>query len=213
MTQPQIKNKNFLRFVFNRMVVTGLLLLIQAVWLFILFSRLAAYAVWINVLCLMLSLVMCIALIRKDSTVPEFKISWMALFIVMPVQGGLLYLLWGDHRPAFRLRRKLERAGARIRPLRTRQPEAAARLQAADPRAAMTAAYLQNYGRFPVYADTDVTYYPSGEAMFPAMLAAMEKAEKYIFVEFFIISQGRMWDTVHELLRRKAADGVDVRLI
>ena len=45
------------------------------------------------------------------------------------------------------------------------------------------------------------------------MLAAMEKAEKYIFVEFFIISQGRMWDTVHELLRRKAADGVDVRLI
>ena len=77
----------------------------------------------------------------------------------------------------------------------------------------MTAAYLQNYGRFPVYADTDVTYYPSGEAMFPAMLAAMEKAEKYIFVEFFIISQGRMWDTVHELLRRKAADGVDVRLI
>ena len=45
------------------------------------------------------------------------------------------------------------------------------------------------------------------------MLEAMEKAERYIFVEFFIISQGRMWDTVHELLRRKAAAGVDVRLI
>ena len=213
MAELRTKVKSLMRFVFSRLVVTGVLLLLQAVWLFILFNKLAEYAGWINVVGVVISVVMCAALIRKDSTVPEFKISWLALFILMPVQGGLLYLLWGDHRPAFRLRRKLERAGARIRPLRTRQPEAAARLQAADPRAAMTAAYLQSYGRFPVYADTDVTYYPSGEAMFPAMLAAMEKAEKYIFVEFFIISQGRMWDTVHELLRRKAADGVDVRLI
>ena len=213
MSELRLKFKNMLRFVFSRIVVTGLLLLLQFIWFFVLFNELAAYATWLNAAGLGLSLLMCAALIRKDSTVPEFKISWMALFMLMPVQGGLLYLMWGDHRPAYRLRRKLERAAARLRPLRTPEPEAAARLGRADARAACTAEYLRQSGNFPVYADTGVTYYPSGEAMFPAMLAAMEKAEKYIFVEFFIISQGRMWDAVHEVLRRKAAAGVDVRLI
>ena len=213
MAELRTKVKSLMRFVFSRLVVTGVLLLLQAVWLFILFNKLAEYAGWINVVGVVISVVMCAALIRKDSTVPEFKISWLALFILMPVQGGLLYLWWGDHRPALRLRRKLARAALRIRPLRTPEPAGHARLAAADPRAAATAAYLENYGGFPVYGDTRVTYYPSGEEMFPAMLEAMEKAERYIFVEFFIISQGRMWDTVHELLRRKAAAGVDVRLI
>ena len=91
---------------FSRLVVTMLLLLLQVVWMFVLFHELTAYADWINFICLFISIVMCAALIRQDSTVPEFKISWMALFMIMPVQGGLLYLMWGDHRPAYRLRRK-----------------------------------------------------------------------------------------------------------
>ena len=207
------KVKGVLQFVFSRLVVTGLLLLLQAVWLFFLFYKLTEYAQWLTFVGIVISVIMCAALIRQDTTPPEIKISWMVLFMVMPVQGGLLYLLWGDHRPALQLRRKLERAGARIRPMRTPQPAPQAALEQADPRAGRTAAYLRDYGHFPVYADTEATYYPSGEAMFPDMLAEMEKAEKYIFVEFFIISQGRMWDTVHELLRRKAAAGIDVRLI
>ena len=207
------KGKGVLQFVFSRLVVTGLLLLLQAVWLFFLFYKLTEYAQWLTFVGIVISVIMCAALIRQDTTPPEIKISWMVLFMVMPVQGGLLYLLWGDHRPALRLRRKLERAGARIRPMRTPQPAPQAALEQADPRAGRTAAYLRDYGHFPVYADTEATYYPSGEAMFPDMLAEMEKAEKYIFVEFFIISQGHMWDTVHELLRRKAAAGIDVRLI
>lgn len=213
MEEVRKKIKNLLQFVFSRLVVTMLLLLLQVVWMFVLFHELTAYADWINFICLFISIVMCAALIRQDSTVPEFKISWMALFMIMPVQGGLLYLMWGDHRPAYRLRRKLEKASKRISPLRTDAPAPYAALEATDPRAARTAAYLREQGKFPLYGDTDVTYYPSGEAMFPAMLAAMEEAEQYIFVEFFIVAQGRMWDVVHDVLKRKAAQGVDVRLI
>lgn len=213
MEEVRKKIKNLLQFVFSRLVVTMLLLLLQVVWMFVLFHELTAYADWINFICLFISIVMCAALIRQDSTVPEFKISWMALFMIMPVQGGLLYLMWGDHRPAYRLRRKLEKASKRISPLRTDAPAPYAALEAIDPRAARTAAYLRERGKFPLYGDTDVTYYPSGEAMFPAMLAAMEEAEQYIFVEFFIVAQGQMWDAVHDVLKRKAAQGVDVRLI
>lgn len=198
---------------FSRAVVTGALLALQAVWLFILFNRLTAYAGWINALGLLLSLVMCTALIRQDTTAPEFKIGWLVLFMLMPAQGGLLYLMWGDKRPAFRLRRRLERAAQRIRPLRQTSPAAQTKLEARDPRAGCTAAYLRDYGPYPVYDNTEVRYYPVGEEMFADMLPALETAEHFIFIEFFIISQGEMWESIHEILKRKAAAGVDVRVI
>ena len=126
--------RKVLSFVFSRLVVTGVLLLVQIVWLFLLFNRLSEYAAWINGVGLTVSVIMCLALIRKDSTVPEFKISWLILFTIMPVQGGLLYLLWGDKRPAIRLRRRMERAEERFAPLRTADPAAQAALEARDPR-------------------------------------------------------------------------------
>ena len=87
--------RRVLNLVFSRIVVTGVLLLLQAFWLFALFYWLADYAKWFGGVGVAMSIIMCLALIRQDSTVPEFKISWMILFAVMPVQGGILYLLWG----------------------------------------------------------------------------------------------------------------------
>lgn len=202
-----------LSLVFSRLVVTGVLLLIQVVWLFILFNQLTAYANWINAVGLALSCIMCLALIRQDSTVPEFKLSWMILFMVMPVQGGLLYLLWGDKRPALHLRRCLQRAEAQLAPLRTADPAAQQTLERRDPRAGETARYLRDYAPAPVFDGTAVRYYPSGEAMFPDMLEALEGARHSIYVESFIIGMGEMWGRIHEILRRKAAAGVDVRVI
>lgn len=120
---------------FSRIVITGVLILIQAAWFWSLFTSLSSYAHWLNPLMIALSVIMCAVLIRQDSTAPEFKISWMVLFMIMPVQGGLLYLLWGDKRPAFRLRKKLDWAYDRIRPLRRTDPAAQAMLEQANPRA------------------------------------------------------------------------------
>ena len=91
--------RRILSLVFSRLVVTGVLLLAQLVWFFILFSRLSEYATWINGAGIAHQRHHVPALIRQDSTVPEFKISWMILFAVMPVQGGLLYLLWATNAP------------------------------------------------------------------------------------------------------------------
>ena len=204
--------RKILSLVFSRLVVTGILLLVQFVWLFVLFFRLSEYAAWINGVGLALSVLMCLALIRQDSTVPEFKISWLILFTVMPVQGGLLYLLWGDKRPAIRLRHRLERAEAQLVPLRTADPAAQELLEHRDPRAAQTARYVRDFAPSPVFDGTAVRYYPSGEAMFADMLPALQSAQKSIYVESFIIGMGEMWGQIHEILRRKAAQGLDVRV-
>lgn len=205
--------RRVLNLVFSRLVVTAVLLVLQVVWLFALFYRLADYARWFNAAGLTLSIIMCLALIRQDSTVPEFKISWMILFAVMPVQGGLLYLLWGNKRPALGLRRRQERAEQAMTDTRREDPAAAARLRAADPRAALTARYLDDYAPAPLYGGTAVRYYPDGQTMLADMLPALQSAEHSIFVESFIIGMGEMWGQIHEILRRKAAAGLDVRVI
>ena len=202
-----------LNLVFSRLVITVVLVLLQAFWLFAVFNWLSEYAQWISRTGLALSVIMCLALIRQDSTVPEFKISWMILFMLMPVQSGLLYLLWGNKRPVFGLRRRLERAGQAMDPTRRPDPAAEEQLEKADPRAAMTAKYLHDYAPAPVCSGTAVKYYPDGQSMFADMLPALRSAEHSIYVESFIIGMGEMWGQIHEILRQKAAAGLDVRVI
>ena len=205
--------RRVLNLVFSRLVITVVLVLLQAFWLFAVFNWLSEYAQWISRTGLALSVIMCLALIRQDSTVPEFKISWMILFMLMPVQSGLLYLLWGNKRPVFGLRRRLERAGQAMDPTRRPDPAAEDQLEKADPRAAMTAKYLHDYAPAPVCSGTAVKYYPDGQSMFADMLPALRSAEHSIYVESFIIGMGEMWGQIHEILRQKAAAGLDVRVI
>lgn len=205
--------RRMLNLVFSRLVITVVLVLLQAFWLFAVFNWLSEYAQWISRTGLALSVIMCLALIRQDSTVPEFKISWMILFMLMPVQSGLLYLLWGNKRPVFGLRRRLERAGQAMDSTRRPDPAAEEQLEKADPRAAMTAKYLHDYAPAPVCSGTAVKYYPDGQSMFADMLPALRSAEHSIYVESFIIGMGEMWGQIHEILRQKAAAGLDVRVI
>jgi len=87
-------------------------------------------------------------------------------------------------------------------------------LEEADPGAASLARYLHGRGGgFPVYQNTEVTYFPGGEAKFAELLRQLEKAERYIFLEYFIIDEGLMWGKILEVLARKAAEGVDVRVM
>ena len=94
------------------------------------------------------------------------------------------------------------------------QPEGVLERLAGDPSGTDDLAkYLNRSGCFPVYDNTEVTYFPLGEDKFDAMLEELEKAEKFIFMEYFIIEEGYMWGKILEILIRKAAEGVDVRVM
>ena len=73
--------------------------------------------------------------------------------------------------------------------------------------------YVAKFGPYPAWRNTAAHYFSCGEEMYPQLLADLDKAEKFIFLEFFILRSGKMWDGVEQILRRKAAQGVDVRLI
>lgn len=73
--------------------------------------------------------------------------------------------------------------------------------------------YLSHQLGFPTYRNTEAEYFPVGEAKFASMIKELEKAEKFIFMEYFIVEEGIMWNTILEILKRKAAEGVEVRFM
>ena len=147
---------------------------------------------------------------RHDS--PSYKIAWMLIVFLMPVFGLLLYFLWGraNHR-RFRTLRIHDPSRAMWDPAGT----ADERLSAFNDRFPMRSRiprFLQHHG-FPIYREDNSTFYPVGEDCFEALCHDLEGATRFIFLEFFIVGEGFLWDRVAGILRRKAREGVEVRFM
>ncbi len=197
--------------IINRVTVTVVLVALQLLWL-----AWACYAVtigagsvWINGLLNALSVVIVLYLVRKDEN-SAYKVGWIALIGILPLLGGALYLAFGNKRPARRLRLKMQAVDTAHKKDLAQTPGVTDGL---DARAMGQSRYVAKYGPYPAWNNTAAQYFNCGEAMYPQLLADLEKAEKTIFLEFFIVSHGYMWNGIEKILRRKAAQGVDVRLI
>ncbi|MCD2491013.1 cardiolipin synthase [Lacrimispora sp. NSJ-141] len=196
----------------NRILITGLLLIIQVVWMAILLLKLGNYSVWINIAFSVLSVLIVLYIIGKDEN-SAYKIAWIILILCLPLFGGLLYLCFGNKNPSKKMRKRLELEHRRLEKEFQGDDMAIDEIRALDERASGVSTYLKNTSDYTIYKDTDSKYYPVGELMFKDMLEALEKAEYYIFMEYFIIEEGVMWNKILEILERKVSQGVDVRLI
>ena len=144
---------------------------------------------------------------------PSIKISWCVIIAILPVLGAVLYwfvrLDLGQ-----RLNQKLVNLSIEVStPFVPDQAQLMDAVKKEDKSLYNLAHYLQSHGNFSIYANSSVRYFPLGEDKFQEMLIQLEKAEKFIFLEYFLISEGYMWDTILDILRRKAAQGVEVRLL
>ena len=142
------------------------------------------------------------------------KITWMVTIAILPVVGVPLFFYVKSNFGHNALQKRAASLTEEARGLQPQPLAAAEALEEADPGAASLARYLHGRGGgFPVYQNTEVTYFPGGEAKFAELLRQLEKAERYIFLEYFIIDEGLMWGRILEVLARKAAEGVDVRVM
>ena len=138
----------------------------------------------------------------------SFKMAWLVPVLLFPVFGCLFYIF---------VQLQMEKRIADIR-IRTRsylkQNEAiAAKLMKENRRNANLSRYLSERAGYPVYDRTNFKYYPLGDDFFPDLLEELKAAERFIFLEYFIIQRGEMWDSVLKILEEKAAAGVDVRVL
>ena len=195
--------------ILNRATITIVLVALQVLWLLWAFWAFTTGRVWLNGMLKALSIVIVLYLVRKDEN-SAYKIGWIVLIGLLPLLGGALYLAFGNKAPAKGLRtrmRKVEQAHTADLASRPDQTDTLDRVEK------NLSHYVETYGPYPAWKHTAAHYFPCGEAMYPRLLEDLERAEKFIFLEFFIVKSGTMWDGIEAILKRKAAEGVDVRLI
>jgi len=204
--------RSILRIIFGRSTLIILVLLLNFFLFFSfllgLFENLPAYFGS----SVIFTAVMLIYVLNTDDN-PSLKLSWSILIAVLPLFGTVLYFFvqkdWGQ-----RLNRRLITDSLRESlPHIPEQEELYTQIQEEDPDFYNLSRYLQTYAHAPVYGGTDVRYFPLGELKFAEMLRQLEKAEKFIFLEYFSIAEGWLWDQVLPILERKAKEGVEVRVL
>lgn len=204
-----MKPKELLSLIFTRFFVVGIALLLQIAWFILGITALANYNEAASLCLALLSLLVIIYIINGDSKL-SFKLAWIVPIMMFPLFGGILYLISGGKSPKKRLRKAMEQQQKRSK---NTLPDCTETLNILSERHLQSQSrYLIRQG-FPVYGDTQSKYYPLGDDGYGDLLAALESAEKFIFMEYFIITPGKLWDSIVDILARKAAEGVDVRLI
>ena len=211
LTKPM--KSGLLHLVFSRFLVIILLLIFQvllmAAFYLWLNQQLAAYAAALQGL---FTLVMIIYLFNSQMD-SSGKLTWMFIIAIAPVAGALLLAFIQGN---FGHRKLKEMVSHSIDATKTMLPQPEGVLENLEQGESGTedlVTYLNRSGCFPAYQDSAATYYPIGEQAFQAMLEDLQKAEKFIFLEYFIIEEGYMWGKILEILTEKAKMGVEVRVM
>lgn len=200
-----------LKFLLNRVTIGISLLILQIAIIVTGVFLLSEYYVYMSAFFLILSLLVLIHVLNRGEN-PTFKLAWAILILVLPVMGGVLYVLFGSDTASRPFCKKYNQISNTISRKLTQNPYVLDEIRENDEIFAQTS-YITRVSRYPIYKNTKVTYLSPGEKKWEALLEALEKAERYIFLEYFIIAEGKMWDSVLEILKKKAAQGVDVRLL
>lgn len=204
--------KKILKFLFHRVVIVGISILAQVVVLVTMIAGFQSYFVWFYGLCIFFS-ILAVTYILNGNSNPGYKIAWLIPILVFPVFGGLFYLMFGNKKMS---KRQVKRVGAIIEKMEDQYPKEEAELNKLleeNLEAGNQSRYISRYTLCPPYENTYTEFLPSGERKFEVMLEELKKAKHYIFLEYFIIQEGVMWDSILEVLEQKVKEGVDVRLI
>ena len=201
----------FFRRIFSRVVLVSLGIAIQLAWLFYIVFYLSAYYLPIAFFFNLISLAAVIYIINRPGN-PQVKMAWIVPILVFPLFGGVIFLISGGKGPKKKLLRALDRSGELLKPYRKGTASPAAPSSREDEYLAGQCHYLDSRG-FPAYENTSAAYYADCRAGWERLLEDLRSAERFIFMEYFIVRRGVMWDPVLEILKEKAAAGLDVRLI
>ena len=186
--------------------------LAQLILLVVAFYWLRGYSYLFYIFFLIISGVAVIHIFNAGGN-PDMKLAWMFPIAIFPIFGAIFYttiIMQPGMKVMYGRLQKLARYTRTYVKPREASKE---KLRQESPAIGQLAHYLEKWDNSPVYENTQVTYYTLGDEQFPAMIEELMKAEKFIFMEFFIVSGGRMMETILDVLKEKAQQGVEVRFL
>lgn len=188
-----------------------LFLLLQIAWLIVLFIRLNKYSTVIAMITNVITVV-CVLTIYGRRINSAMKMPWIMLIMAVPLVGLFLYLLMGTSNSTKKSTKRLAQIDAHVFPKLKQKPEVFRALEQKDMGIAGNVRYLLDYAHYPVYQNTDVVYYKDAAEALEAQKESLEKAGKFIFMEYHAIEDLESFGGIKDILARKAAQGVEVRV-
>lgn len=206
------KLRKLLRLIFGRTTFVVLFLLIQVGILLSCFYWMKEYMIYVFGGSTVLSAIVLIYIISNDEN-SSIKLSWVVPILIIPVFGTLFYLFIKLQIGTKLINNRLQMLEMEIAPYLIQNKEVLEEFNDISSSQGNLARYMNEYGKFPVYKNTNVTYFPLGDDMFEEMKFQLRRAEHFIFMEYFIVEQGMMWDALLEILEQKAKEGVEIRFM
>ncbi len=201
------KDKGFL----NRMSLTAFAVLSQLFWTAVFILQLSEYYMFANIALVVLSLFVVVYIINGRSN-PSVKLAWIVPIMIFPLFGGLAYLFFGTKKPMKKITTAISSQEEKTKSLIPGCKGLLNDIKAEDIHIYSQLEYIKRMG-FPVYKDTAAKYFPLGENYFESLLEDLKNAKEFIFMEYFIIAEGKMWNSIFDVLKDKAKGGVEVRVM
>jgi len=204
--------RKLLRIIFGRTTFFVLFLLLQIGFFFGVVRWLSEYSLYVYAAFDFLGGLICIYIINKREN-SSFKLSWIIPILVFPIFGTLVYLYVELEISGRLISKHSNRLVAESRKYLVQEEETALCLEKEDKQVSNLAKYVDTRGGFPIYKHTYVKYFSCGEEKFEQLKIELEQAKHFIFMEYFIVERGYMWNSLLEILERKAKEGVEVRFM
>ncbi|MGI6124293.1 MAG: PLDc N-terminal domain-containing protein, partial [Acetivibrionales bacterium] len=185
--------KKVLRVLFSRLMVMSVLMIFQICLLIILTVKLSTSFIYLYFTFGLLSLAV-VFFIASQRSNPAHKLAWVIPILIFPVFGGVLYTLLRTNSRSKKFRDKIDASLNKALPLLKQRSDITADLEQQDKSVANQSRYILKASGFPVYNNSESIYYSSGEDFFVSFIEELKRAEKFIFIETFIIREGLMWN-------------------
>lgn len=166
----------------------------------------------ISILLDLFAAILIVYILNRDEN-PSFKMTWMIIIFVFPVFGGLLYVFVTTNFGYQVHKKRVEEVLEHTKPFLQQNNEVIQHLKVENPQIANLASYMTRYGGYPTFEHTRASYFPLGENMYEEMKRQLETAKEFIFMEYFIVHEGKMWDHILDILKKKVKEGVEVRFM
>ena len=193
----------------NRMIFVILTFILQTAWVIIQFIKLNEYSTIIASITNIIAATVVVYVYVKEEC-SDVKLAWIMLILVFPVMGLALYLMYGTKRSTRTKYLKSEQINRELNNWTIQDQSLLHELENIDISVANQARYIFKYGQLPFYKNTDIEYYKDATDGFEAQLINLEKAEKFIFMEYHAIEDAESFARLKEVLARKAKAGVEV---
>ena len=195
-----------------RLMLTACIVMVQflvVLYLPFLLRSVTVYFYFVLEIC---SVIAIVTLVNKNQS-PSFRIAWISIVMLLPVSGFVLYYLWGrEGGKKKKLDQYIMREIAYGQQFVLQEEKVFEEYVRNYPIAGRMVKYMVNEG-FALTSGNEVDHYPMGEDAFEDIFRALEQAREFIFIDFFIVAEGALWDKIHEILLRKVKEGVEIKFL